>query len=343
MAFGFIPNEPIKWQLIYVTGKPSCSNYDYQMTNGYRQITNGYLKMYQVENTYYFSECVSYEKYDRDKIPSDLDLLILVYDRDLGRAELNENGVGGVYYHIGTDKSKNHTIIFCDCPNFDYSDPVWILTHELSHFVLYYRGYGPDIVENHVHTIDSKYDYCVESHKPELCKDIKAYLRVEDQAYSRVVMAPYIPKTDEKSSNMPEAVTILKQVTDLWLEGKIDDADYLKVLGYDTEASDIAKQKSGEPYFESSKKIFTDGPKERKHNIMLHDGESWLSDEQIQTILSRVPFDNVVQANQTITNNTIDLPDSFEITAGQWLDRKIKNDEFFSILAEAIRNATSAN
>ncbi len=345
LSYANLPQDSIKWQLIYITGKPACSNYDYQMTNSYRQITNGYLKMYEVDNSFYYSECLSEKKYDDYKIPSDVDLLILVYERGLGRAELNANGVGGVYYHLGSDKTKNHSIIFCDCPNFDYSDPAWILTHELSHFVLYYRGYGPDIVENHVHEVDTKYDYCVEAHKPKLCKDIKAYLRIEDQAYNRVVMAPYLPKADEKSksdTNLPEVIAIQKQITDLWLEGKIDDSDYLKVLGYDTESPYISKQKSSESYFERSKTIFTDGPKENKQNVRYHDGEQWLTDSQIQTILSRIPFDEKAESNPTTFNNkTIDLPDSFETYARQWLDRKINNNEFFISLSETIKNVTS--
>ena len=344
IAYANPTQEPIKWQLIYVTGKPTCSNYDYQMTNAYRQLTNGYLKMYELDNSFYYSECLSQKNYNNYKIPSDLDLVILVYERSIGRTELNENGVGGVYYHFGTDKTKNHTIIFCDCPNFDYSDPAWILTHELSHFVLYYRGYSQEIVENHVHALDIKYDYCVESHKPDLCKDIKTYLRVDEQAYNRAVMAPYIPKVEDKSklSKLPEVIAIQKQVTALWLDGRIDDSDYLKILGYDVKSPDISKQKSNKPYFENSKTIFTDGPKEKKHEMMFHDGELWLTEKQIQTILSRVPFEMEIQKNQTnITNQTINLPDSFEISARQWLDKKISNNDFFISLTDSIKNATS--
>ena len=85
-------------------------------------------------------------------------MLIIVLDSNLGQEELHKRKMGGLYTHAGTDKFQNHEIIICDCPNFYYSDPVWILTHELSHFILYYLEYDYSIIESLVHSYDEKYE-----------------------------------------------------------------------------------------------------------------------------------------------------------------------------------------
>jgi len=68
--------------------------------------------------------------------------------------------MGGLFTHSGPDRSINNAIIICDCPNFNYSDPVWILTHELSHFVLYFLEYDMYVIEDFVHEYDEKFDQC---------------------------------------------------------------------------------------------------------------------------------------------------------------------------------------
>ena len=329
-AFAIHKPEVVKWQLVYLTGNPACSNYDFQMTNAYDEITEKYMAWYKLENLKLDPKCVSERLFSKDRISQNLDLIILIYERSIGRSDLNSNQVGGVYFHAGGDKETNHVIILCDCPNFDYSDPVWILSHELSHFILYYRGYGPDVVEDMIHNIDTKYDVCVETHKPELCKDIKGYLRIDSQAYNRVVMIPYLTEEDEKKHYLPSLYFMQKHVTDFWMDGKISDEDYLTVMGYDIEHLKGTSMKASDAYFDSPKKFFTDGPKDKKMNIMLHDGESRIRQDQVDKILSNVPTKFFKEKEIVDDEKTIDIPEWYKNIAVMWLDRKITDEEYFN-------------
>ena len=170
--------------------------------------------------------------------------------------------MGGLYAHSGTGMFANHAIIICDCPNFYYSDPVWILTHELSHFVLYYLNYDYDIIEGLVHSYDKKYDQCRESYV-EGCSVGITKLRIDEMAYSFSVMPPYAPaiganalSPEKKISS--DIIEINKIITKWWLAGKINEADYSNMLGF-------LKPDSGIQSKNNTKVLFKDDPINKKH------------------------------------------------------------------------------
>jgi len=228
----------VTWQLIVISNEPACSGYHHYMVQKYNEITEKYLDLYGLENSQYEPECyteISFaEEYEK---PSDLDLLILVYDRDKGRVELHAQNTGGLYIHQGNDLSTNHTVIICDCPNFKYSDPVWILSHELSHFVLNYLGFDLDIVEKEIHGLDYKFDSCVEGTYDNLCSTIKT--TIDTQRSDWVVMIPYeqaigkdppLPLVEKVSLESPIQTTMIIEITNWWLDGEISDENYIKSL-----------------------------------------------------------------------------------------------------------------
>jgi len=185
----------LEWQLVFISDKPGCSNYHYPTTLKYADITEGYLGMYGVDNLKHPHMCVPDSKYfEKYTMPDSLDLLILVYDKDLGERELHANGIGGFYSHTGDDQLKNHVIVFCDCSNFHFSNPEWILSHELSHFILYYKGYNLDTLEELVHQYDEKYDNCMELeiHEPS-CVNSRIKLRADNTANNWSVIPLYYP------------------------------------------------------------------------------------------------------------------------------------------------------
>jgi hypothetical protein len=160
-AFANHMSEKMKWQVVFISSHPACSNYHYQMMNRFHAMSGAYLNEYGIENESYPPICLPIEKYPQNyEQHYDLDLFVLIYDRNLGEEILQGNDVGGFYNHFGVDRTTNHVIVFCDCPNFNFSDPIWILTHELSHFALVYLGYDPSIIENLVHANDKSYDEC---------------------------------------------------------------------------------------------------------------------------------------------------------------------------------------
>ena len=190
-SFALNPSE-VTWQLIVMSSEPACTIYHFQMIDKYHEITQKYLDLYQLENSNYEPACMTVEKYHSEyEKPRDLDLIVLVYDNDLGQSSLHQYNTGGIYLHQGDDLSTNHSVIICDCPNFYYSDPVWILSHELSHFVLNYLGYDLDIVETEIHEADERYDHCVEVSYDSSCSDVKT--KIIGYRHNWTVMAPYEP------------------------------------------------------------------------------------------------------------------------------------------------------
>ncbi len=126
-AFASHLSDDFTWQLVVLSSNPACSNYNYQILNKYDEITEKYFELYQFANEKYEPKCFPIQKYlDFYSSPDDLDMLIIVLDSNLGQEELHKRKMGGLYTHTGTDKFQNHAIILCDCPDFYYSDPVWI-------------------------------------------------------------------------------------------------------------------------------------------------------------------------------------------------------------------------
>jgi len=185
------PNE-FKWQMVFISSASGCSNYDYQMSYTYYDVVIQYLKLYEFENISYDPLCIPEEKYlSNYENPSDLDLIILVYDKELGEKELHANQMGGLYTHSGGDNTKNHVIIICDCSNFDYSSPVWILSHELSHFILNYKNFEMTVIESLIHVNDVKYDQCLK--ESITCKSSSIKMQAGPGGYLYSVMPIYQP------------------------------------------------------------------------------------------------------------------------------------------------------
>jgi len=236
-SYGVYSSE-VAWELIIISSEPACSVKHYHMMDKYYDISSNYFDLYELENKAYSPQCMTDFEYSTEyEKPNDLDLIILVYDRDLGRAELHSQNSGGIYFHQGEDLSRNHMIIICDCSNFHYSDPVWILSHELSHFVLNYLGFDMKIVEDEIHELDYKYDVCVELTYDESCSSVK-YRMDTDRGYW-TVMIPYQPAIG-KSTPTPSSENavfesgypsqMVLEVTNWWLEGDITNENYLKSL-----------------------------------------------------------------------------------------------------------------
>ncbi len=88
-AFATHMSADMNWQLVYITHNSVCSNYDIQKSRMYSEISSSYLGEYQLANSQYELLCVNQYAYSDYQAPSDLDMIILVYDKDIGRNELN--------------------------------------------------------------------------------------------------------------------------------------------------------------------------------------------------------------------------------------------------------------
>ena len=319
-------SEDTKWQLVYVTDTPVCSNYDYQSTIKYDELTEKYLALYQFESTKYEPLCINNDRYDAMyEMPDDLDLLVLVYSKNLGEIELHSEKMGGLFMHSGPDKKFNNAIIICDCPNFYYSDPVWILTHELSHFVLYFLEFDINVIEDLVHQYDDRYDECRSSYQNS-CASIFTKLSVNSMAYSFSVMPIYpeaVGISEIKSNNVEISKPLAelgKVVTKWWTAGKISEGDYSNALGLLA----IQNQQNNDA---KHNVLFTDGPVKKDvtwQDILLADG----SDENKIDVMEKVKQKMKIEDQEFQQTDFTGLPFWFKNTAKYWTDDKISDEEF---------------
>lgn len=332
-------SEEMTWQLIMISSYPACSNYHYQMTDKYHDLTLRYFEAYQFENTSYKPACMTEKKYSEYEIPEDVDLVILVYDKNKGRADLHSNSMGGFYSHLGDEWTHHHTIVFCDCSNFSYSAPTWILTHELSHFVLYYLGYDRSIVEDLVHSMDAESDYCVEVAYVESCKQSRMQLETSHHRISVVpIYEPAIGKSpvplvvvSEKISDSPYRMDMQIEVTKWWLDGKITDDDYANSLEILLEKMGRITKDTQQSFFsaESPNVVFTDPPKSDKLDFAEHSETLDLASLKSRDILKMHPFGD--EYVNSLTNTDSDqLPQWFKTRALWWTTNRINDSEFLT-------------
>jgi len=322
-----------------ISSYPACSNYHYQMTEKYADITERYLELYQAPNTGYKPTCMIEEKYLTEyEAPDDLDLLILVYDRNKGRAELHSYEIGGIYSHIGKEWTHNHTIILCDCSNFKYSDPTWILSHELSHFILYYLGYDLSVIEKQIHEWDARYDYCTEVEYDKSCNEVKT--RMSGDLHDYTVMKPYesaigqslfVSEKAESILDVSFKTDMIAEVTSWWLEGKILDEDYAKSLEILSGMTDYYNRIAGG--FASADRanmILTEPPKDVSQDTIEQDVDSEWSAQKTLDIQGMIAYTDEQRRILTTEEPDKGFPQWFKIRALWWVNEEIDNEEFIS-------------
>jgi len=329
------PNE-LKWQMVFISSTPACSNYHYQMMYTYNDVVMQYLKLYELENISYDPFCITEKKYlSNYENPSDLDLLILVYDKNLGEKELHANQMGGLYTHSGTDRTQNHVIIICDCSNFDYSSPVWILSHELSHFILYYNNFEMTVIEKLIHVKDVKYDLCLK--ESTTCKSSSIKM-LANQRYEYSVMPIYQPAVGLQTendvinfkTNSPISLELSKIITQWWATDIISDGQYSNAIGYLIDSNGISS-------LDNLELILTDGPLEdvvtweqmMKEITPTYWAHAPKSNDDSMAYLSKIPSNMISNdKNQFSEKNNFVLPEWFKETALWWGQDMITDKEF---------------
>ncbi len=324
-VYGHHISQDMKWQLVYISHNSVCSNYDIQMMRTYSEIASSYLESYQLENTSYDSLCINQYEYSGYTAPFDLDLIVLIYDKDIGRHELNSLKIGGYYHHVGPDPLQNHAIVVCDCPTFNFSSPIWILTHELSHFVLTYLDYNLTLIEDMVHTNDAAYDKCIASSSS--CGSAVMKIRSETSAYSYSVMPLYepaigAPTLEALDEELPvQVVELSKVITKWWTEEKISDGDFYNALGFMSTGNSLFSHMNPEiltadtafDYDDASlKKMLSSNSEDVKADLLSRIPKNMLSNEDLL-------FDE---------GKTLGMPEWFKTTAKWWIAGEISDDDF---------------
>ena len=343
-SFSYSSDEAT-WQLIVVSSEPACSVHHYHMVEKYNEITKEYLDLYKLFHGSYKPECFTeaelIEEYTK---PHDLDLLVLVYDKEKGMADLHTHNTGGFYFHQGNDLSSNHNIVICDCPNFKYSDPVWILSHELSHFVLNYLGFDLDEVDKKIHGMDYTFDSCVEGEYHSLCSTIKT--RIETYRAFWTVMIPYepaigrdppAPTIEKVSLESPLQIEMIKEMSKWWRDGEISNENYIKSLKILSGISD-------------ENKISPSGMFKDSRFLFLAEASHAIENKTLSNFDTSKVTDNFIELNNAITKNHTTFSKSDEKAfleflhdkIDSWLEEEIDDKEFLSEI-ENVLDSPSPN
>jgi len=327
--------KELKYQIVFIAGQ-GCSLFNYEKMNHYDEITEKYLELYDLEASKYEPNCVTQSEYLSEYTPPhDLDLIILVYEKELGEKFLHSQKMGGLYTHTGSDRNFNHVIIICDCSTFYYSDPVWILSHELSHFVLYYRNYEMSLIEDLIHSNDQKYDQCIESGLN--CESLTTKLNIESSTKLFSVMPIYKPESSEKTDADSEdlkvrtsVIGISKMITKWWAADKITDGDYANAIGYLVDYDFVTSD-------ENTGILIADDPlddavtwEEKFSEInsnLRNEEKSEQNNKKLIPLLNSKNLD--IENKKSIVEQVIlGIPDWFKTTAGWWAQDKITDEEF---------------
>jgi hypothetical protein len=313
----------------------------------YSSITSKYFEMYQLENTKYESLCMTELEYSNYEINDEVDLLILIYDGNLGKKILHPNKVDGLYVHKGNDRSKNHLMIMCDCSNFESSYeqilPSWILSHELSHFVLSIKGYPQSVIQNAIHEIEGEYDNCIGTNfQGEYCQDYKTTIRPDNVSEDFPVMKPYefavgqklikyIPD-DFSDSNI---IDLQRSIAKMWISNEIDDSAYVNTLKNfvdtpidytETEHAPFMKIENGFVIAETSK------PKDVKWDEYLNSESQ--NQDTVNLLLDYIPFS---LDDDQMNLNVKDMPNWFKTRALLWAEKRISDKVFFDGVEHLVR------
>ena len=338
-------NSSVEWQLLYIK-KDTCGPKD-NMDKVYASLTSKYFELYQLENNNYSVDCISESQFKNFQKSENVTLLILIFDQDLGKSILQPNNLDGIYVHSGNDRTINHLLIMCDCSVFttgyETTLPSWILSHELSHFVLSYKGFSKFDIKTKVHELHEGYDNCVGINFGDgKCDDFKIIVRADSSTKDYVMMAPYGPAignnlinyvvTDRSNS---ELINLQRELTKMWITSTIDDKAYentLKhlvnpVINSTSEEAKLALEfPNGFMIRELSK------PSEIDWNQYLNPITD--KEKSFQSLLNYIPFNLKDPIGEP---NIEKMPNWFKTRALLWSEKRISDKVFFDGVEHLVR------
>jgi len=345
-SFAQSEQQPV-WQLLYLK-EDFCRNNDDQVANAYADLTTKYFELYQLSNFGKEAYCITVSEYANYKETMEVDLVILVFDDIMGEKILQSNDLDGIYAHMGNERLTNHTIILCDCSSDKLSSESaltpWILSHELSHFVLSYKGYSKSNIQEIIHSLENEYSECVRVfHVDANCDSVKITTRGDSTARDYIVMTPYKPAVGNSLINYisddigSPTIELQREVTNLWVTDSIDDAAFVATIkhlvdpplekNFDQVAT-FLEMENGFVISELVKKIETDW-------------QEYLNPlEKEETLIPLLDFIVPPSESQTELDEQDQFPHWFKTRALLWAEQKISDDVFFNGIEHLVRSGT---
>ena len=335
-----------EWQLLFIQ-EAECNPTD-TLNEVYSSITSKYFEMYELENIQHKSFCMTELEHSEYEMNEDVDLLILIYDGKIAEKILEPNKVDGLYIHAGNDRTQNHLIIMCHCSDFDSSYdqilPSWILSHELSHFVLSYKGYPQSVIQNAIHEIEHEYDNCVGTNfQDEYCKDFKATISPDNLSKDFPVMKPYESATGQKlvqyipdDFSDSKVIDLQRNIAKMWITNEIDDAAYVNTLRNFVDTPADFEDVEHKPFMEIENGfVIAEASKEKDVEWDEYLNPESLEEDYTHLLLDYIPFnldENVEELN------TKEMPNWFKTRALLWSEQRISDKVFFEGVEHLVRS-----
>jgi len=344
-AYAESSENDVSWQIIFISDNSDCKISEKTRINEIIDLTKQYFDLYKLETQMLEPVCTFSLQYFENSIPDESDLKILVFDESIGNNVFVKFGYQGLYAHFGSDRSQNHIIMVSEPAKFssayEFTEPSWNLTHQISHFILSYYGHNLESIERLLHSHDVEYEDCSSKTGSQQCSDIKSIIRSGISGKTHSVVAPINDIINQNSmtfysNDLYDSLVVRelqRTITHWWISGLITDELYL----------DSVKKIIDVP-INDNKIIFT-------HQLSIPNGFSIIdktlknsnSDEsliipfenKIYDSLNYVPYDTdliISDSSETI------LPDWFKNRAKIWADQKLDDRIFFDGLNALVSN-----
>jgi plastocyanin len=155
-----VTNDPNKldWAIMFVTTTNKCYANHEQALDFYTTLTQQYLNDFNLQHRSVFSECITDDIMPEviNRITKSVDLTIVIPDYLMSVSDRHNTSSLGHYsnWNVDTIVSQAQTL------SIESKKTGWILSHELSHFALNWKGYDGKIMNDAVHKVEDEYRYC---------------------------------------------------------------------------------------------------------------------------------------------------------------------------------------
>lgn len=335
-----------EWQLLFIQ-ETECIPSD-DLNNVYASLTTKYFELYQLENRSHEALCMTELEYSNYQMNEDIDLLIIIYDGVVGEKILEPNKVDGLYIHTGNDRTQNHLIIMCHCSDFDSSYeqilPSWILSHELSHFVLSYKGYPQSVIQNVVHENEDGYDSCVGTNfQDEFCKDLKTSIRPDYVSQDFPVMKPFESAVGQKLvTYIPDdfsdskIIDLQRNLAKMWTTNEIDDNAFVATLKNFVDSPTLIDDAHSEPFMEIENGfVIAENSKPVDVTWDEYLNPESLDVDNTQLLLEYIPFNLEETAGELELK---EMPNWFKSRTLLWSEKRISDKVFFDGVEHLVRS-----
>jgi len=191
--------EALEMFLIYTTHNPSCTPSEVKMMEKYQKITEEYMKEQNLGRQLIVNQaCLQMDEINANMYPLLLaqlnvmkpELMIFIGDLTSNLELYYQEDAYGVWGCMSITKSMHCTtsaIVVCECAPLyregNTNGGMWVLSHELAHFLFNYKNFGANVYGDAVHVVEYHYRECLENGFTESCDQYYIQKEVDGETF----------------------------------------------------------------------------------------------------------------------------------------------------------------